>query len=89
MEPRFKFKGYLRNRPGSVWSTGTGGTSEDLSAFDGWAFGFPPLEEELRTKEHLQIDDMVAEQLNFSGHQERIRDTLIEQVRFRMARSRS
>ena len=48
-----------------------------------------PVWEEVYTKEHLLIDNMVAEYLNFSDDQQRIREDLIDQVRFRGNRSRT
>ena len=47
-----------------------------------------PVWEEVYTEEHLLIDKMVAECLGFSDDRERIRETLISQVRFRANRSR-
>ena len=47
-----------------------------------------PVSREVYTKEHLLIDDMVADHLGFRDGQERIRQTLVEKVDFRLARSR-
>ena len=47
-----------------------------------------PVWDEVYTEEHLLIDKMVAEYLDFSDEQERVRETLIDQVRFRANRSR-
>ena len=48
-----------------------------------------PVWEEVYTEEHLLIDNMVAECLNFSNDQQRIRENLVDQVRFRGNRSRT
>ena len=47
-----------------------------------------PVSEEVQTKEHLLIDDMVARYFGFLTMQESIRDALIEHVNFRSARAR-
>ena len=47
-----------------------------------------PVSEEVYTEEHLLIDDMVARYFGFADLQENIRQVLIEQVNFRMARAR-
>lgn len=47
-----------------------------------------PVQEEIHTKEHLLIDEMVSTDLGFQHHEEQIRDTLLEQVNFRLQRSR-
>ena len=47
-----------------------------------------PVDEEVYTSEHLLIDDMVADYLEFSGQQEEIRQCLIERVNFRHRRAR-
>ena len=46
-----------------------------------------PVWEELYTKEHLLIDDMVASHLGFADRQDTIRQSLLEQVNFRLSRS--
>lgn len=48
-----------------------------------------PVQEEVYTKEHLFIDDMIGNYLGFADRQEDIRKSLIEQVSFRMSRARS
>ena len=48
-----------------------------------------PVQEEVYTKEHLLIDDMVADFLGFSDKQDDIRQTLVKQVSFRMSRAGS
>lgn len=49
-----------------------------------------PLSQEVRTKEHLLIDGMVSEFFKISNSVEKkIRQTLVYQVHFRGARSRS
>ena len=47
-----------------------------------------PVVEEVYTNEHLLIDDMVADYLEFSDQQEEIRQCLIERVSFRHTRAR-
>ena len=47
-----------------------------------------PVDEEVYTSEHLLIDDMVADYLEFSDQQEEIRQCLIERVNFRHRRAR-
>ncbi len=47
-----------------------------------------PVSQEVYTKEHLLIDDMVADCLGFRNVQDSIRQTLVEQIDFRIARSR-
>ena len=48
-----------------------------------------PVREEVYTDEHLLIDDVVATELGFASSQGRIRQVLVEQVDFRLQRSRS
>ena len=48
-----------------------------------------PVWDEVYTEEHLSIDKMVADRFNFPDHQEKIRESLIDKVRFRGARSRT
>ena len=48
-----------------------------------------PVQEEVYTDEHLLIDDVVATELGFASSQDRIRHVLVEQVDFRLRRSRS
>ncbi len=47
-----------------------------------------PVSEEIYTKEHLRIDDMVADHFGFSDMRENIRNTLVNQVNFRLTRAR-
>lgn len=47
-----------------------------------------PVPKAVYTEEHLLIDDMVARYFGFANSQENIRQVLIEQVNFRMARAR-
>ena len=47
-----------------------------------------PVDEEVYTKEHLLIDDVMANYLEFSDQPEEIRKCLIERVRFRHRRPR-
>lgn len=47
-----------------------------------------PVWDEIYTEEHLLLDDMVSEFFGFGDKQVRIRDTLLEQVYFRLGRSR-
>ena len=48
-----------------------------------------PVWDEVRTNEHLHIDDMVATFFDFGGKQEQIRNALLEQTAFRIERPRS
>lgn len=47
-----------------------------------------PVQEEINTEEHLLIDKIVSTGLGFRQHEEKIREALIEQVDFRLRRSR-
>ena len=47
-----------------------------------------PVSEEIYTKEHLLIDDIIADYFGLSDQKEAIRDTLINQVNFRLSRAR-
>ena len=47
-----------------------------------------PVMDELRTPEHILLDDMVAEFFGFTSSADRIRDSLVEQVQFRQRRAR-
>ena len=46
-----------------------------------------PVSDELYTREHLLIDDMIADYFNISSQIETIRQTLINHVRFRLSRA--
>ena len=46
-----------------------------------------PVQEEVYTQEHLRIDAMVADCLGFADKQDDIRNTLVEQVSFRLSRA--
>ena len=46
-----------------------------------------PVWEEVHTKEHLFIDDMVVDCLGLADKQDDIRNTLVEQVSFRVSRA--
>ena len=46
-----------------------------------------PVSEEIYTKEHLLIDDMVADYFDFPDMRENIRNTLVDQVNFRLTRA--
>jgi hypothetical protein len=48
-----------------------------------------PVSEEVYTKEHLAIDDMVTDYLGFPDKADDIRDNLLKQVSFRTSRARS
>ncbi len=48
-----------------------------------------PVSKEINTDEHLFIDDMVADYFGFQDRLEDIRNTLIEQVNFRLSRAKS
>ena len=46
-----------------------------------------PVTEEVGTKEHLLIDDIIADHFGFRGLEERIKNALLEQVSFRISRA--
>ena len=48
-----------------------------------------PVAKEINTDEHLFIDDMVADYFGFQDRLEDIRNTLVEQINFRLTRARS
>ena len=48
-----------------------------------------PVWDEVRTEEHLLIDDMVSSFFDFGDKKEKIRNTLLEQTAFRVERPRS
>ena len=47
-----------------------------------------PVAEEVVTKEHLLIDEIIAQYFGFQKMEQKIRDTLLEQVTFRVNRAR-
>lgn len=47
-----------------------------------------PIQDELFTDEHLFIDDVISNYFGFSDLQDRVRDVLVEQVNFRIARAK-
>ena len=47
-----------------------------------------PVAEEVVTKEHLLIDEIIAQYFGFQKMEQKIRDTLLEQVNFRVNRAR-
>ena len=64
--------------------------SDARKAFDSIKNRNPlPVPEEIYTKDHILIDDLVAEYFDFNGEQDRIREHLIQQVNFRLTRSRT
>ena len=48
-----------------------------------------PIAEEIVTEEHLLIDEIIADYFGFGEMKEKIRETLLEQVHFRMTRAKS
>ena len=46
-----------------------------------------PVTEEIGTKEHLLIDEIIADHCGFRGMEERIKNALLEQVSFRISRA--
>ena len=47
-----------------------------------------PVQEEIFTDEHLFIDDVISNYFGFSKLQDKVRDVLVEQVNFRIARAK-
>ena len=47
-----------------------------------------PVWEEINTKEHVLIDDMIVDYFDFANKRESIRDALVEQVNFRSGRAK-
>ena len=47
-----------------------------------------PVAEEVITEEHLLIDEIIAQFFGFQKMEQKIRDTLFEQVNFRVNRAR-
>ena len=46
-----------------------------------------PVSEEVRSEEHLRIDELVGDRLGFAEMQDAVRETLVREVRTRASRS--